>query len=226
VKWLTPGGAGAALAVGAATVWGLGWRGLVLLLAFFISGSLLTKGGGQRTARQVLANGGVAGVAALFGAWPIAAGALAAAAGDTWATEIGALSPIPPRLITSGARVTSGVSGGVTLLGTVGGAAGAGLLAVLAWVFEPRAGGPGLTHTGWMGAAVAAAGVFGMLVDSVLGATLQGLFECPSCGEQTERRSTVCHDPVRLIRGYRWLDNDGVNLAATLAGGVVAGALL
>src|SRR2546427_4235537 len=67
VKWLTRGGAVGALAVGAAVTAGLGWRGLILLLAFFVSGSVLTQlpggEGGQRNLRQVIPNGGVAAVA-------------------------------------------------------------------------------------------------------------------------------------------------------------------
>lgn len=216
MTWLTAGGTAAALTVGGATAWGVGWRGVVLLLAFLVSASLLTKGGGRRTARQVLANGGVAGAAALAGAWLVAAGALAAAAGDTWATEIGAFSPTPPRLITSGATVSRGASGGITPLGSGGGVAGATVMAGVFWALGPRA--------GWTAAVVAGAGVVGMLFDSLLGATVQGLFECPSCGGRTERGGTVCHEPVRLIRGWAWLDNDAVNLAATLAGAGVAAA--
>src|SRR5205809_66235 len=85
-KELTRGGAAGAVAVGAAVTWGLGWRGLILLLAFFISGSVLTQvadgDGGRRNLRQVLANGGVAAAAGLWGRWSIAAAALAAATGD------------------------------------------------------------------------------------------------------------------------------------------------
>jgi uncharacterized protein (TIGR00297 family) len=175
----------AALAVGLATIYGFGWRGLVLLLAFFVSGSLLTEGGGQRNERQVLANGGVAALAALAGSWAAFAGALAAATADTWASEIGRRSPTLPRLITSGTPVPAGTDGGITLLGTVGGVAGAAFIAGLAFVLEPRS-----------LVAVAVAGVFGMFLDSLLGATLQGAF--------------------------RWLDNDAVNLAATLGGAAVA----
>lgn len=188
MSWLTRGGAAAALAVGLATIWGFGWRGLVLLLAFFVSGSLLTtaaKGGDGRNARQVIANGGVAAVAALTGNWSLFAGALAAANADTWATEIGSHSRTLPRLITNGAVVPAGTDGGMTLLGTTGGIAGAGLVAGLSYAFG---------HRGTV--AIAVAGVVGMLVDSLLGATVQGK--------------------------TRWMDNDAVNLAATLSGAACA----
>ncbi len=189
MRWLTGRGATAALAVGVATIWGLGWRGFVLLLAFFVSGSLLTpaaKAGRRRNERQVLANGGVAAIAALAGSWIVFAGALAAATADTWATEIGRHSPIAPRLITNGRRVPPGTDGGMTLLGTAGGIVGAGFIAGLSYVFGQRG-----------ALVIAAAGVAGMLVDSLLGATVQGK--------------------------ARWVDNDAVNLAATLTGAACAG---
>lgn len=219
MSWLTRRGATAALAVGLATAWGLGWRGCALLLAFFVTSSLLTRtegGGRRRTARQVVANGGVAALAALAGSWPAFAGALAAATADTWATEIGARSPAPPRLITTGTPVPAGTSGGITLLGTAGGVAGALVLAALAvWLQSPpRA----------FGLVILGAGVLGMFLDSVVGATLQGKFACPGCGLHTERRDMVCHKPVQRVRGFAWLDNDAVNLAATLGGAAVAAA--
>jgi uncharacterized protein (TIGR00297 family) len=182
MKWLTRGGLVAALAVGGVTIWGLGWRGVLLLFAFFISGSLLTRlageGGGQRNYRQVLANGGVAALAACLGSWPMAAGALAAATADTWATEIGSFSTSAPRLITTWKPVPKGTDGGVTLMGTAGGVAGALFLAgATALLFSPSL-------------PVVWAGLAGMFADSGLGATVQG----------------------------KVLDNDGVNLAATVTG--------
>jgi len=166
MKWLTGWGVVAALGVGGATAWGLGWRGVVLLFAFFISGSLLTRlaggGGAQRNARQVLANGGVAALAGALGSWPVAAGALAAATADTWATEIGSFSPYLPRLITTWKPVPKGTDGGVTLIGTAGGVAGA----VLIW------GGAALLFSSRL--TVVWAGLAGMVADSLLGATLQG----------------------------------------------------
>ena len=162
-------------------------------------------GAGRRNERQVLANGGAAALAALLGSWPAFAGALAAATADTWATEIGSRSREQPRLLTSGAPVPAGTSGGITLLGTLGGLGGAAFIGALA----------GLVTVG-------IAGALGMVFDSLLGATLQGKFECPRCGARTEQAGTVCHEPVRVVRGFAWLDNDAVNLAATLAGALVA----
>jgi len=170
---------------------------LLLMLAFFVSSSLLSKKT-TRNHRQVLANGGVAALAALAGSWAAFAGALAAATADTWASEIGRRARTPPRLITNGKPVPAGTDGGMTVLGTVGGIAGAGFVAELAGLL-PRAGGPGLAHPGWFAAVVAVAGVVGMLVDSLLGATVQGK--------------------------VRWIDNDVVNLAATLTGAACAGLL-
>lgn len=185
MKWLTRRGAVAALAVGLVTVYGFGWRGFGLLLAFFVSSSLLSEPT-TRNARQVLANGGIAALAAMLGSWVAFSGALAAATSDTWASEIGRHSRKPPRLITNGTPVPAGTDGGITLLGTAGGIAGALFIAVLARVLVP----------GRVLMAVAVAGIAAMLLDSLLGATLQG----------------------RL----RWLDNDAVNLAATAAGAGIA----
>ncbi len=192
MKWLTGRGVAAALGVGLATGYGLGWRGLLLLLGFFVSSSLLSKKT-SRNHRQVIANGGIAALSALLGSWLAFAGSLAAATADTWATEIGRSSPTPPRLITNGARVPAGTDGGMTLLGTVGGIAGAGLIAGLALGLGPGGSGLGLAMR------VAVAGVVGMLLDSLLGATVQGK--------------------------VRWVDNDAVNLAATLTGAACAGLL-
>lgn len=220
MTWLTPAGVAAALLVGAAVWWGLGWVGLVPLFAFLLSGSFLTRlatgRSAARRARQVLANGGVAAVAALFSSWPAAIGALAAAAADTWATEIGAFSPTPPHRITNGEPVPRGRSGGITPLGTLGGIFGAIVIAALAGAVAPR------ERFGLPGTMLAAAaGIFGMLSDSILGATLQGSYSCPVCAAVTEQAGT-CHAPVHLTRGVRWLDNDVVNLAGSGVGAALA----
>jgi uncharacterized membrane protein len=93
----------------------------------------------------------------------------------------------------------------------LGGCAGAVTIAWLTFALAPRSVAPRFST-------VAIAGVVGMLADSLLGATLQGKYECPACDARFERGNTVCHVPVRLTSGWRWLDNDAVNFAATVVG--------
>jgi uncharacterized membrane protein len=100
------------------------------------------------------------------------------------------------------------------VLGTAGGIAGALTMGALGHLLPPSGAAPAF----WV---VAAAGIAGMTADSLLGATGQGMYECAACAARSERADTICHEPVRLIRGWQWLDNDGVNLAATLAGACV-----
>jgi uncharacterized protein (TIGR00297 family) len=192
--------------------------------------------GGKRDAAQVLANGGVAAaalvLAGIFGN-PVAplmfgafVGALAEATADTWATEIGVLSRTPPRLVTTGRRVQAGTSGGLTLLGTGAGVLGAATIGLFAaaslalfpslWPFEGVAQ-PSLSLI----LTALAGGAIGMLVDSLLGATLQASYFCPQCSKPTESRFHRCGTPTTLVRGVQWLTNDVVNLAGTLVGASV-----
>ncbi|MFL5732007.1 MAG: DUF92 domain-containing protein [Chloroflexia bacterium] len=181
-------------------------------------------------------------------------GALGAATADTWATEIGVLSRRPPRLITTGKPVAAGASGGVTWLGSVTGAAGAlclGLLAAgllrlpglfdpddllrithcvsldcQAWVLAPSAL-PPLRNTQYAIPALAAllGGLVGSLTDSFLGATVQASYRCPACDKLTESTVHRCGTPTQLVKGSPRVNNDLVNLLATLAGAVMGGAV-
>lgn len=226
-------GAWAATLVGGVILAAGGWGWAALLLFFFVTSSLLSRvgrrakaalhgqvvKGGPRDARQVLANGGLAALAALGHAleptpwwWLAAAGALAAANADTWATEIGVLSPGPPRDVRTGRPVPPGTSGAVSLLGVAAallGALGVGLLAAgpLPVALLP----------------VTLGGFLGAWADSLLGATVQARFYCPTCQRSTEHHPRhLCGTPTRLQQGWPWLDNDLVNATATAVGAAVA----
>ena len=54
-----------------------------------------------------------------------------------------------------------------------------------------------------------------MVADSVLGSAWQGRFRCPACDVASEWRVHRCGAPTVRQGGMPWLDNDGVNLAAT-----------
>jgi uncharacterized protein (TIGR00297 family) len=217
---LTAGGAAAAFVVGAIVFGSAGWSGAAVLFAFFIPSTLVSRIGNRRApARngwQVLANGGVAAICVLashgserFGA--AFAGAFAAASADTWGTEIGTLSRTAPVSILTLRRVVTGRSGGVTILGSAASICGALVVALVASAVR--------VAPFW---SVAGGGIAGALLDSVLGASLQALRWCPACRDDCETRVHRCGSATVLRRGAGWLENDGVNFAATLGGAIVA----
>jgi uncharacterized protein (TIGR00297 family) len=228
---LSTSGAFAAFAVGAIVFGAGGWGAALVLFAFFIPSVLLSRVGrarkrglvdigkhGPRDAWQVLANGGVAAACILLAlrlGTPLLvafAGAFAAASADTWGTEIGTLVKGRPRSILTLAPVEPGLSGGITLEGSLATAGGACCVALAAWFAHL---GPFLV--------IAVAGVAGAFVDSALGASAQALRRCPACGVDCETNPHHCGTPTSLRRGLGWMENDAVNVAATLAGAVVAG---
>ena len=209
-------------------------------LAFFVVSSVLSRverqrregaealaeKGSRRDAGQVLANSGVGAAllalvavapADVSGRWTALAyvgfvGAFAAAAADTWATEIGTLVAGTTRTLGLGRRVPPGTSGGVSLGGTLGAVAGAASVALAAALV----GGVGIRAA----AGVTAAGVAAAFVDTLLGATVQARYWRPD-GALTERThdAGVAH---RLAAGWRGVTNDRVNLAATATGALLA----
>ncbi len=198
--------------VGTAIYAFLGWRGFLLLAAFFVLGTGATKlgyrrkvelglaqeAGGRRSARHAVANAGVAALAAVFAATtphaelylPAFAAAFAGAAADTLESEIGQLWGRRTVLLTTFEPVARGTDGAISSAGTAAGIVAAALVAVLGWAvgFYPLAG----------VAVVTAAGFAGSVCDSLLGATL-------------ERRGL--------------LDNEAVNFSSTLAAALAAAGL-
>lgn len=238
-RWslLTPRGAGTAGLFAAALV-ALGGRAWVVpgLIFFGLSSGLSVlphpseqENSPRRTIRQVLANGGVAW--ALLGLWSVLpsevvwaraacyigfVGALAAAAADTWATELGTRWARRPWSLRTLRPVAPGTSGAVSLLGSLGGALGAatvvGSAALLGEVGAGSAGG------------ILVGGLLGMAVDSLVGATLQGHYRA---GAEAPWRETPVPG-AESLRGWRVVDNNVVNLIGTIvgAGSAVLGAIL
>lgn len=228
-----------AILVGTITFGLGGWRWGLLLITFFVLASLLShyrRGqkqalaeefakGPQRDLGQVLANGGLGALLAilyflrpndlLFVAF---LGSMAAVSADTWATELGVLSPRSPRLITTGRVAPVGTSGGITLWGIIASIAGALTMGGVAWLLLEGA----VTSIFLL---AFSSGLLGSLFDSVLGATLQGIYLCPRCGVETERVFHRCGYQTTHIRGWRWLSNDLVNFASSLLGAIVASLL-
>ncbi|MBC8042221.1 MAG: DUF92 domain-containing protein [Rhizobacter sp.] len=245
VKFLNASGSTATFLL-ASTIFGMGgfvWT--VPILTFFILSSLLSKAGkarkkkydlmfektSQRDAGQVVANGGIAWTLMIFYSyfpyrWVYIAylGTLAAVQADTWATEIGTMVRNPkPYSVVTFKPVPAGTSGGVTLIGTLGGVLGAMIICASAWLSnraEMMMFGAVISF-----AAIGAAGAAGSYIDSLLGATLQSQYFDPARGKITERKfretpQGAAHN--ELQKGYEWIDNDMVNFACGLAGAFIA----
>jgi uncharacterized protein (TIGR00297 family) len=237
---LTLGGAVAAAAVGTLCILA-GWSWAALLLVYFVvavafsrlgadakerrTGGIVAKAG-RRDAVQVVANGGVYALAAFGSAHAAGApatllamaalGALAAASADTLATEIGTFVGGEPRSLIGWHRVPAGTSGGITLAGSAGMLAGALLVAGAARAMLPDA------HV----LAATAGGAAGALADSLLGALVQERRHCPQCECATERHVHDCGATTVHAGGVARLDNDLVNLCATIVGAAVAATLV
>lgn len=199
----------------------LPWRtALVPVLAVVLLAYLSTRLGRERkerlgtaerrqgrSAAQVAANLGVAAIASseLAQSWltdtgwfsragqkpmllfAVGLAALAEAAADTVSSEVGQVLGGQPRMITTLHRVEPGTDGAISLVGTLAGVAAAALVALAGTL--ALNGGPTMF---WISGAGA---LFGLFVDSLLGATL----EC---------------------RG--WLNNDAVNFLSTASTAVFA----
>ncbi len=221
---LSRGGALAATLVGGLVFGCAGLEPAVVLVFFFLTSSGLSHLPGaqrrpRRDARQVLANGSVAALAALFHhALPAAdialLGAVAAATADTWATEVGLRLGGAPRSILTWRPRAKGASGAVSASGSLAGAAGAAAVGLAAWLVPAGTG-------AWL--AIAAGGLVGATTDSVLGDALQARYECRACGARPETaRHEGCQARARHVAGLRGLDNDLVNGFATAVGALAA----
>lgn len=234
------GGIGA-IVIGTAIFGYGGWTWYVVLLSFFFSSTLLTrfkysvkaaKGvselkAGARSVWQTLGQGGfaamIAGVALLLPSDPALLGVafvstLAEANADTWAVELGVLSKRNPRLITKFSKeVAPGTSGGISWLGELSAVAGSLFVALVAGVL----GAFGDAQVVLLLVATVAA-IIGEHIDSVLGATVQAAYYCPTCKKETERRIHKCGTGTQHVKGSQIVTNEAVNFISTGLAAVVA----
>lgn len=248
LKFLSLSGAIAAVLLGTIVFGfgGLSWS--ILLVGFFaaismlslahknLQNSELTLGAPKRTAWQVLANGGVAGLFMLFHAlfptdfWPWVgfSASLAAASADTWSTEIGILSKTIPVSILTGKPVDQGTSGGITLIGSLGGFAGAAFIAILSVLLAMRDSIGSSKGLIWVSFAIILVfGFLGSFIDSAIGAAWQVSYWCPACGRSTEMHPLhSCGTQTTYQKGIKGLDNNWVNAINTTHSGILAALVL
>ncbi|MDR1410276.1 MAG: DUF92 domain-containing protein [Oscillospiraceae bacterium] len=204
------------------------------LVLFFVLGSIVSRIGkkkksvaetlherhGARSIAQVVANGVPS---LLFAAVYYFTGiescliasiaCFAATTADTFSSEIGMLSKKVPLSIITLTPIQRGISGGFTALGLFGGFLGAIIISAL---MIPDFGVKGMII-------VAIVGFVSSILDSVLGALFQAKYQVPSDQDEcllTERKFTD-GKPLKLIHGFKWVNNDVVNFASVFFCGLL-----
>ena len=233
---LTPNGLLLAILLDAVVSLILGKFGFTMLCVFLFGSVLIdkikkhkladdgvTKKSGCRDGIQVIANGLVPMMMALlFSATSHPAflvgyvAALAEAFADTAASGLGVFSNRVFDLFRF-KETKAGLSGGMTVIGTLASLIGAFTASLVALAF-------GIFNI-W-GVLIAAGSAFlGAVFDSMLGSLLQIKYRCPVCNEITERD---VHCKKRGVRssGFEFFDNDVVNFLSGAFSAVLASALI
>lgn len=142
-------------------------------------------------------------------------GSIATANADSWASEIGGISQKTPISITTFQAIKKGISGGITLLGSIGGILGSIILSLFGvWiltVFDIHFS----TKISNIIIISSITGIIGFFLDSYLGVWFQALYQNEK-GEETENPQQAL-----LIKGFSWCDNDMVNFISTFLGGII-----
>jgi uncharacterized protein (TIGR00297 family) len=229
---LTVSGALTASLLGIVVVIGSGstvW--LLPLFLFLLSSSLIgkifpvktaagdSKQKQPRDATQVLANGAVYGWLAAF-SWPKEGlayliypitevwllTAMAIATADTWSSEIGQYFRHPTYDLVKWRKVPPGLSGGVSIIGTLAGLGGSAfIVGTCFWLVpyvEPST-----------AIKIVCAGFLGMLLDSVLGSLFQAKYRDLVTGALSDAPG----EGKERVGGFGWMTNDLVNFLAILA---------
>ena len=229
-KNLSPAGIIAALILDLMASVAFGNLGFVILMAFFgcsMIADKLKKSSSQkreeRTAIQVLANGSL-GILFSFiylihpsKVWMVAFCAVfAEALADTASSGIGSRSTKTFDVF-KWRRVESGVSGGMSLLGTASALISSIFISAVALLSEDIGASEALI--------VCISGFFGSFIDSLLGSLLQGKFQCIVCGKNTEER-IHCNEKTSHISGLPYVNNSVVNFISTVFASIISIALI
>jgi uncharacterized membrane protein len=184
-------------------------------------------GSPRRTSAQVLANGGVPWTAlGMYGAVPpevpglatasyaVFVGALAAAAADTWGTDLGTRFASVTWSLRTGRAVPASTSGAVSLLGTGGAVLGAASVVGAALLTNGS-----LTGSPWRDfGGLVGAGFLGAVADSLVGAFVQAHYK-PDTDAWRETPPVPGAAPVRGVAG---VGNNAVDVIGTTVGGGAA----
>ena len=235
-KALTPFATALAVFLDIVVTLTLGYRGFLLLLTFLVGSVVIdkikkkkqkndgiTKRGDCRDAVQVVANGIIpmffAIFAALYRSPAFLIGYIAVlseAFADTAASGFGVFSKKTYDIFKA-RPAEKGMSGGVSLVGTVSAFFASFVIPAIALLFN---------IINWPLFLIAALSAFlGVFVDTALGSLVQVKYRCKICGKLTERE-WHCEKKCEKESGFEFFDNDVVNLLSGVITAVLATALV
>ena len=180
----------------------------------------INKKSGARGVSQVLVNASAAIVALVLKMifegeeWVVVyAVALTECLADSLASDVGVLSKNDPIDLCRFRRIKRGLSGGVSLLGTLAALSGCVFMSLFTIIFF------GFVPKYFLSILIIP--MLGVTVDSVLGSLLQAKFTCVVCGKLTEK-PVHCDTPCELSGGVRLITNNAVNLISNVITAAVA----
>ena len=212
-----------------------GWSGIVIVLAAYFTifavdmivgdrSEKVTKSINQRSGArgivQVIANALAATIAAVVGfilkkpeLMMVYAAALTECLADSLASDVGVLSKKDPVDICRMKRIKRGLSGGVSLLGTLSALAGCVWMFLISWIFF------GLSLDLFI--VIIVIPMVGILIDSILGSLVQAKYECAVCGKSTEK-TFHCGEKANHAGGIKLINNDAVNIISNFVTAILA----
>lgn len=143
---------------------------------------------------------------------------IASASSDTWSTEIGTLNKKDPRFILNlRKQVPKGTSGGISIIGTLGGFLGSLVISfclfILLFLSKQISNILFLLDILLFSTLM---GFLGQIIDSFLGATLQKKYYCPVCELIVEEpKHQSCNtENLQKMKNFTFLNNNTVNISA------------
>lgn len=133
--------------------------------------------------------------------------AIAETVGDSAASDIGVLSKGDPIDICTFKKISKGISGGISILGS--------MTSLLVCIYS------GLIYLciykidWYCFFVISISSLFGIVLDSILGSKIQVQYKCVVCEKITEKECH-CQNPTIPVKGYKFFDNTRINLVCNM----------
>lgn len=167
-----------------------------------------------RTFKQVLINGGLGTLfIILYGLFNenkllvISIISLSGCFIDSVSSDVGTLSKNEPYDIVKRKRIKKGLSGGISLLGSISSIICSFVIAFATYKYLKL----NIIYLVCITILI----YFQTIIDSILGSTLQAKYQCNKCKKIVEKKEH-CMKKTKLVSGYNWINNNMVNIMSSV----------